>query len=171
MLDLARLFETEGGSLRRFLRRVAGSVAAEDIAQDTFLRLCALKPENVASDRAYLFATARNIAREQLKRAKTAPAIHGGVDVETLARPSDCPTPEEARIAAEDATALRHALAALSPMQRDALLLRRVERLSAPEVARRLGVSERQMQRLVQQAIAACHAQLAGDGDNTTFTD
>lgn len=170
-MDLERLFESEAANLRRFLRRFGGGALAEDLAQDTFLRLCALKPENVGSARAYLFATARNVAREQLKRAKTGPAIHGGANVETLARPSDCPTPEEARIAAEDADALRRALAALPSMQRDALLLRRVERLSAPEVARRLGVSERHMQRLVQQAIAACHAQLLGEGDNTSSVD
>lgn len=170
-MDLARLFESEAANLRRFLRRFGGGALAEDLTQDTFLRLCALRPENVGADRAYLFATARNVAREQLKRAKTGPVIHGGANVETLSRPSDCPTPEEARIAAEDADALRRALAALPAMQRDALLLRRVERLSAPEVARRLGVSERHMQRLVQQAIAACHAQLLGEGDNAASVD
>lgn len=170
-MDLARLFESEAANLRRFLRRFGGTATAEDLAQDTFLRLCALRPDNVGSARAYLFATARNVARDQMKRDRATLAINGDADVERLARPADCPTPEEARIAAEDADALRRALASLPAMQRDALLLRRVERLSAPEVARRLGVSERHMQRLVQQAIAACHAHLLGEGDNSLAVD
>jgi RNA polymerase sigma-70 factor (ECF subfamily) len=169
-MDLARLFESEAANLTRFLRRFGRTISAEDVTQEAFLRLCAGGRSEVASPRAYLFAVARNVARDRARMSKQSP-VFVVANVDALKSRSPAPTPEEARIAAQEAEALAAAIDALPPLQRDALILRRVELLSPTEVASRLGVSERHVQRLVLQAIAFCHARLTAEGDNTVAVD
>lgn len=162
--DLARLFRSEAPSLRRFLTRFGPSIAPDDVAQDSFLRLCAAKADDVIAPRAFLFKTARNLAVDALRRNKAAP-FRSVAHIDSAPTTVHAPSPEDARIADDTVAALTDALAALPTLQREALLLRRVERLPPAEVARRLGISERQVQRLVLKAIAFCHARLTSDND------
>lgn len=163
-VDLARLFRSEAPSLKRFLTRFGPAIAPDDLAQDSFMRLCAAKAGDVIAPRAFLFRTARNLAVDALRRNKAAP-FRSVAHIESAPAAVHAPSPEDARIAEESVATLKEALAALPALQREALLLRRVERLAPSEVARRLGVSERQVQRLVLKAIAFCHARLTGDND------
>jgi RNA polymerase sigma-70 factor (ECF subfamily) len=157
--DLTRLFATEAPKLRRFLSRFAPSVSAEDIAQESFLKLCAAEPGDIASPRAYLFTTARNLALDNIRRQRTV-MVETIADMETVVATEAAASPEEALVRAEDEAALARAVAALPALEREALVLRRVDRLPPDEVARRLGVTPRTMQRLIERAIARCHAHL-----------
>lgn len=161
--DLSRIFRKEKRALIAFARSF-GDVPAEDIVQDSFVRFFTADKRAVASPRGFLFRTARNLAIDSLRRTKAAP-VQSVASIELARSAAHAPSPEDARIAADTAAALKEALAALPALQREALLLRRVERLPPGEVARRLGVSERQVQRLVLKAIAFCHARLTGDND------
>lgn len=164
-LDINQIFAVEAGALKRFLRRFGSAVAAEDVAQDSFVRLCAADPTEVHSPRAFLFRTARNLAIDSLRRTKAAP-MRSVAQIDLARSSVQVPSPEDLRIAADQTDALREALAALPELQRRALLMRRVEKLPPAEIARQLGVTERQVQRLVLRAIAFCHARLTETGDN-----
>ena len=142
-----------GSEPAALLNAICPSIAPDDVAQDSFLRLCAAKADDVIAPRAFLFKTARNLAVDALRRNKAAP-FRSVAHIDSAPATVHAPSPEDARIADDTVAALKDALAALPTLQREALLLRRVERLPPAEVARRLGVSERQVQRLVLKAIA-----------------
>jgi RNA polymerase sigma-70 factor (ECF subfamily) len=169
-MDLLLLFQAERANLVRFLRRFGGAVSAEDVTQETFLQLMIANTADVRSPRAYLFTTARNVALLHLKRAR-ALDIDDGVAVEGLQAATTFDSPEALAIAREEVARLQRAIALLPEQQRRALLLRRVERLAPGEVAQRLGVTERQVQRLVAQAVASCHASLHDTGDSDASLD
>jgi RNA polymerase sigma factor (sigma-70 family) len=157
-LDWTVLFEEEAPRLMRFLRRFGPRVSAEDVRQEAFAKLVAAK-EDIASPRAYLTATARNLALNDLRRQKNA-ATDAHADIETIA-PAYTADPESQLIAAEQAAAQTAALDALDPALREALLLHLVEGLTQPEVASRLGRSRRTVQRHIAAALAQLHLALA----------
>jgi RNA polymerase sigma factor (sigma-70 family) len=151
-LDWANLFEEEAPRLLRFLRRFGSRVSAEDVAQDAFAKLCASKTEDIASPRAYLITTARNLALNDIRRQANH-KTDAYADIETIA-PAAAPDPEAQLIAAEEASAAEAALAALEPHLRQALMLHIIEGLTQPEAAKRLGVSRRTVQRYIETALA-----------------
>jgi len=150
-LDWTLLFEEEAPRLVRFLRRFGPRVSAEDTAQEAFAKLVAAK-EDIASPRAYLTTTARNLALNDLRRQKNA-ATDAHADIETIA-PAYTADPETQLIAAEEAAAASAALDALEPRLRDALLLHIVEGQTQPEVAKRLRCSRRTVQRYIEAALS-----------------
>lgn len=169
--DLSRLFVTEAPRLRRFLRRFGPLVWADDIAQDSFARLAAADPREVSSPRAFLFRVARNLAVDAALRHNASP-VRGVENLDGLVgRDFLAPSPEDALIAAEGREALVDALACLSGDQLTALMLRKVEGLPPEQIALRLGVSVRQVQRLIVLAIARCRAHLREDGDSAPLSE
>lgn len=158
-LDWGNLFEEEAPRLMRFLRRFGPRVSAEDIKQDAFAKLYAAKAEEIASPRAYLTATARNLALNDIRRQRNA-ATDAHFDIETIAL-AETANPEAQLIAAEEAAAASAALDALEPRLRDALLLHLVEGLTQPQVATRLGCSRRTVQRYIETALSQLALALA----------
>jgi RNA polymerase sigma factor (sigma-70 family) len=150
-LDWTLLFEEEGPRLLRFLRRFGPRVSAEDVRQEAFAKLVAANGD-IANPKAYLTATARNLALNDLRRQKNA-ATDAHADIETIA-PAYTADPESQLIAAERAAAASAALDALEPRLRDALLLHIVDGITQPEVAERLGVSRRTVQRYIEAALS-----------------
>lgn len=164
-LDWARLFKLEGPRLRRFLRRFEPAVSPEDIAQDSFVRLWAAGPQKLVSPTDYLFRTAINLATDHARRRKASPVVSVG-NVEHIASRAVAPSPEDLRIEAETAQAVREALLVLTENQRVALVRHKVEGRSQAEIAEELGLSVRQVQRLIAQALARCQAHLREHEDN-----
>jgi RNA polymerase sigma factor (sigma-70 family) len=158
-LDWANIFEEEAPRLLRFLRRFGPRVSPEDIAQDAFAKLVSTKAEEIASPRAYLITTARNLALNDLRRQNNA-ATDTHADIETIA-PAYTADPETQLIASEEASAAANALDALDAHLRECLLLHLVEGLTQFEVADRLGISRRTVQRHITQALAQLHLALA----------
>jgi RNA polymerase sigma-70 factor (ECF subfamily) len=158
-LDWTVLFEEEAPRLMRFLRRFGPRVSAEDIKQDAFAKLYAAKADDIASPRAYLTATARNLALNDIRRQRNA-ATDAHADIEAIA-PAYTADPETQLIASEEAAAAAAALNALEPQLRDALLLHLVEGLTQPQVAARLGCSRRTVQRYIETALSQLALALA----------
>lgn len=160
--DPAHLFEVEGPRLRRFLRRFAPGVSADDIVQDSFERLCAVDPETVASPRGLLFQTARNLAKNALiRQAKTPVSVRDPAEIEARAGDGD---PEACLLRSELARGLNEVLNTLPEHKRLALYLFKVEGWSYGEIGERLGVSPRTCERYVADAIAHCYKELSGQG-------
>ena len=129
------LYQRHGKPLFRFAWRLTGSTAAaEDIVQECWLTM--LQRDRFRADRGsvrgYLFGIVRNLAFERFRigdRESDEPA-----DGETDSGPF------EEVLAAERSEAVARAVAALAPLQREALILFEYEDLSLEEIAQATGV-------------------------------
>ena len=89
---LAALFKTYHAPLVRFLtRRLGDRDAAEEIAQETFVR--ALRQETIASERSWLFAVASNLVRDEARREARERKRHDLIRVREEAESSVEPEP------------------------------------------------------------------------------
>jgi RNA polymerase sigma factor (sigma-70 family) len=161
---LAHLFAEEGRQLRRFLHRFGSASNAEELAQDSFAKLCATDPGAIASPRSYLYRTARNLALNEARRRRAARIDFVG-DPEDLRMASGAPSPEEQVALADELARLGRALQGLPPPHREALTLFKIEGLSHREIGARLGVSHRTVERYVADALAHCHRVLRASAD------
>ena len=134
-------------------RLLHDSEAADDVAQETFLRVwinrASIQPGQL---RAYIFRVARNlIVDEARKRDVRAQAI--GIP---LPMPAD-------RLAerAEQHEAIKHALDALPPRRREAFILAYLHELSYKEIAEVLGVSAATVKNHVASALVDLRRSLA----------
>lgn len=167
--DLAPLFKSEIARLQRYLQGFGPRVSSEDIAQESFLKLCATDTAAIDSPRAYLFRTARNLAINALRRDKGAP-VRFVADPESLGAAASAPSPEASASTAEAIRHLNAALATLDPRKRQALLLFRVEGWSYREIGDKLGVSHRTVERYVADAVLHCHLALTAHAREDTPT-
>ena len=123
---------------------------AEDLAdmrQDIYLRLYEAAKERIPQPtRPFLFTIARNILIDRYRRERIVP-IDGVPDLETIAVPTQDPGPDRRAIARDELRHLQAALDRLPPRCREAIVLRQVEGLSRKEIALRMGISEKTVNR------------------------
>jgi RNA polymerase sigma-70 factor (ECF subfamily) len=120
---------------------------AGDVAQESLISM-ARSLENFRGDSSvssWLYTIARRFCIKKRRRSKFAPAGEESLDAagtDTVLHLADRgPSPEQQATNVEIANALARAIDALDPASREVLVLRDVEGLSAPEVAKILGVS------------------------------
>jgi RNA polymerase sigma-70 factor (ECF subfamily) len=117
--DWATVYEETYEDLVRFLyRRVWAEDRAHDLAQETFVRALRHDPEQ---PRAWLFAVARNLARDEARAATRRRRHLELVKAEEEGRVT--PDPGEGLERGERRAAVREALAQLGEKDRDVLLL------------------------------------------------
>lgn len=144
------------GELLGFFRRRAGDAAAEDLLQETFLRLhkAAVRYVPQATFRTYLYTIARNLAlnyRRDLRPSVT-------LDPEASARASE-PGPDPLE-SGERSDRVRRAVERLSEPLRDVVLLRHYQGLSFREIAGVLGIPEGTAMRRMSDALLRLRDQL-----------
>jgi RNA polymerase sigma-70 factor (ECF subfamily) len=116
--------------LYRFARRMTGSsAAAEDIVQESFLALwrsrCTYDPARGAL-RSFLLGVTRNLALQRLRRDRPHEELE---EDSSVAGPIDV-------VGAERGEIVARAVAALPPLQREALILAEYEEMSLEEIGR-----------------------------------
>ena len=134
--------------LYRFGLRMCGNVEdAGDVAQESLISM-ARSFENFRGDSSvssWLYTIARRFCIKKRRRSKFAPAREESLDApgnDAVQRLADRgPSPERQATNREIASVLTQAIDALDPAYREVLVLRDIEGLSAPEVAKVLGVS------------------------------
>jgi RNA polymerase sigma-70 factor (ECF subfamily) len=138
LLNIDRLFNTYHQPLVRYLvRRLGDRDWAEEIAQETFVR--ALRQEQIVSERAWLFAVATNLVRDEAR--KDARRRRHLELLREQARAEEAVDPEPTSLErAQEAAAARQALECLSERDREALLMRE-EGLDYQEIAAALELS------------------------------
>ncbi len=138
MTDLDRLFREYHQPLVRYLtRRLGDRDWAEEVAQETFLR--ALRQETIMSERAWLFAVATNLVRDEARK-QSRQRRHLEV-LREQARIDDVVEPPPLDIErAQDAAMARRALDLLTERDREALLMKE-EGLDYTEIAAALELS------------------------------
>lgn len=153
--EMDRLYRDGAPTLRRFFRnRVHDTDAADDLVQETFLRLTRSgATAHIRNPAAWLQRVARNLLfdRARRTRAQTAP-IELPLDEAQLP-----PTPPE-QILALEAQDLLHryegALATLGERTRQVFLLHRIDDLTYREIAARLGISVATVEYHMMRALA-----------------
>lgn len=111
---------------------------AEEIAQDAFTDayLQLRKLRDVSKFAAWVYGIARRKALHIVSRRRSYAELD---DLTEMA--ADAPSPEEAFLEREKHLAVRDAVAALSPKNREAVELYYMQELSVPEIARRTGLA------------------------------
>lgn len=158
------LYVDHHGWLTGWLRRRLGCPEqAADLAHDTFLRLLTAKvsPTDLAEPRAYLTTAARRLMLDRLRRQRVERAYLEAMALAAAAMPQGAPSPEAVMSAVQAVEQLAMALATLAPKGREAFLLHYLEDQSQPEVAVRLGISVRMVQKYLAQGLLRCHQVLA----------
>jgi RNA polymerase sigma-70 factor (ECF subfamily) len=134
--------------IRRLCTRMIGDAhRAEDLAQETFLRLFARRQDYEPSGRfsTLLWRIALNLCYDELRRTKRrAESPLDEADDDTFHSPvvSDRPGPDDALAEQERAEAVRRALLALSEPYRVVVVLRHYEGLKFREIAELLELPE-----------------------------
>ena len=154
--------------LYRFGLRMCGNVEdAGDVAQESLISM-ARSLKDFRGDSAvssWLYTIARRFCIKQRRRSKFAPAREHSLDAPenpAADRLVDSgPNPEQAATNRELASALNRAIDALDPAQREVLVLRDIEGLSAAEVASVLGTSVDAVKSRLHRARVAVRRQLA----------
>lgn len=153
---LTRCFLEMRDELLRFLTRRAGRAAAEDVLQDVWLNLRERSdPETWREPRAVLFTTAANLATDVGRRRATAEKYLSAQAINENA-PCPRPDPEAQADATDDLERLHAALMELPQACRDAFLLNRLEALTHVEIAARLRVSTKSVQRYIERTLRHC---------------
>lgn len=142
------------------VRRIAmgflrDSDAAEDVTQETFLRLHRSPPE-LPDERvgSWLYSVATNLCRDHLRRRSRHPAPLESDDPASTVALSEHPDPADRLDRARARAALDEAIANLPDDQAKAIRLRFMEGLSYSEIARRTEVPEGTVASRVFRALA-----------------
>lgn len=164
-IDLARLHARDPVLLRRLVKEITPSIRAavrtfatdgddaEDLVQECWRHILAKldRFRQEGSFRAWAIVVSRNYCRERWKarKAKAIPTV----------RIEDAPEPASGELAPDEALeqrelrlTVRKALARLPDRERDAAVMKLMERRPTSEIARRLGVSEPAARKLVHRA-------------------
>ena len=157
---LADLVERCQHRLVRYLLYLTGRREyAEDLAQETWIRVLQRGSQYNGRQRfdPWLFAIARNLAIDYLRKKRKAVRTASLPDDrdEILLVSSSGPSPFEAAARSEDAIRLAGQLQILSPLYREALLLRFQEDLSLAEMAQVLGAPTTTVTSRIYRGLAA----------------
>ena len=168
---LADLVERCQHRLVRYLLYLTGRREyAEDLAQETWVRVLQRGSQYNGRQRfdPWLFAIARNLAIDYLrKKRKAVPTVSLPHDRDAmLLLPSSGPSPFEAAARSEDAIRLAGQLQILSPLYREALLLRFQEDLSLAEMAQVLGAPITTVTSRIYRGLAALRSAFEEGGDS-----
>ncbi|AZC25641.1 MULTISPECIES: RNA polymerase sigma factor [Pseudomonas] len=156
------LYRDHRGWLLAWLRRnVACAQRAEDLSQDTFVRLLGRDELKAPREpRAFLAAIAKGLLFDHFRRA----ALEQAYLNELLLIPeAEQPSPEEQQMILEDLKTIDRLLDKLSSKARAAFLYNRLDGLGHAEIATRLGVSVPRVRQYLAQGIRQCYIALYGE--------
>ena len=141
-----------------------------DLRQEVYARVFeSARTSRPRMPRAFLFATARNLIADRVRRARVV-SIEAVGDIDELNVLVEEVTPEHYAIARQELKRLAWAFDRLPPRCREVMWLRRVQEMSQREVARHLRVRETTIEKHVSRAVRLlAQFMLAGNnrGDET----
>ncbi len=170
-LDLEELFHSYHHSLVTYLRRLMKcSHFAEEVAQDTYLRLRAKGPTTTTINhpRAYLFRTAHNLAMDQLAKHSTEWKHRSSSEI-PIDIPSPTPQPDTIAESRQRLHKIATALNELPEACRQAFILNKIHHMTHAEIAQILNVSQSMIEKHLMRALAHCRAKLQDEKPNSSF--
>ena len=156
------LYRDHRGWLLAWLRRnTACSQRAEDLSQDTFVRLLGREQLSAPREpRAFLAAVAKGLLFDHFRRAALEQAYLAEL---ALLPDTEQPSPEIQYLILEDLKAIDHLLGKLSSKARAAFLHNRLDGMGHAEIAERLGVSVSRVRQYLAQGMRQCYIALYGE--------
>ena len=148
-------------ALRRYLGRVVRSrEEVDDLVSETLTSVYSADnwPE-IANGRAYLFAIARNLVYDAVRRRRVV-AFETIADLDMLNLADTRPSAETVVSARDELRALIAALDLIPPRARQVFILRRIEGLTLKEIGERLGLSVKTVENHMSKAIAVFTANI-----------
>jgi RNA polymerase sigma-70 factor (ECF subfamily) len=158
---LAVYLDKRANLVRFFAARLGALEAAEDLAQDLYLKLSTMEPvEDVQNPTALLYRMGANLMLDRLRRErrgavrddawlKAERTTLGGEDV------VDQPPADEALAGRQRLAQLMAGLETLPPRMREAFRLHKLEGMSHAETARAMGISISAVEKHVSGALKA----------------
>lgn len=160
---VSRLSREHGAALLRFLERMLGhKYSAEDVAQDTYLRLYRLsRPDEVICPRALLFDVAVKVAINRLRGVSNeidaAPSVINDV-------PDESPRPDRRVFLDEAMQHLTSIIDELQPTLRQVFVMRYVMQMPRQEIADKLNISVGAVEQRLTRSLTHCRERLAAHG-------
>jgi len=161
---VARLFERFRVPLLRYLTDLLSRRdEAEDLVQETYLRLMQVENVEAGRVRALIFKVATNLAYDRF-RQRRARGPHGG-DEQLADLPANQPAPDRIVALEQGVEIVKRTLLDLKPRCRQVFLLRTSAELGYDEIGKRLGISRRTAEREMQHALDVCQRRLGGKNE------
>ena len=153
------------GALMRHLSRVwPDRSEIRDIRQEAYVRVYeAARKARPLAPKSFLFATARNLMADRIRRERVV-CIEARGELDALNVLIDEISPERRTQAHQELARLGRAFERLPLRCREVMWLTKVENLSQQEVAHRLGVQEKAVEKQVSRGIRLLATALAREG-------
>lgn len=163
-IDLAGLYVSEQGKLRRLINRIVGNrTTTEDIVQDTFINLMGPSVSTeIKDEKAYLARIARNLAIDHRRQQRT---FVGLEDAELFALIDPTPSAEVAMADRQALLLTLDIIASLPVRTRKAFEMHRLGNQTLAEIARALGMSTAHAGRLVMDGYRIVRDRLREQGE------
>jgi RNA polymerase sigma-70 factor (ECF subfamily) len=154
-----KLFTESRQALHRYIRRFVGSSeTAKEIVQEAFLRTYR-QGESVTTLRAFLFSTARNLAANEYRHRRTVERGALG-DFDDSRVNLQCESLESELLRDERNRLIQEAIDRLPRQCRAAFTLRVFHECSYKEVAERLGISAKTVEKHIARGLRETHGYL-----------
>ena len=142
--------------LQHVQRHLRNRADAEDTAAETFCQMLTARvdPDSIQQPRAYLSTIARRLIFDRHRRRQLELAYLERLSLlpEPLA-----PSPEDQLLLIEALVAIDRALAGLPAIVKSAFLYSQLDGMSYVDIAAKLGLSERTVNRYMKQALTQCY--------------
>jgi RNA polymerase sigma factor (sigma-70 family) len=154
------------GGLRRHVHSLTPS-DVDDLIQDAYARLWSVEFTRITNARGYLFAVVRNLLLEHARRARIVPMERLG-EIEMLRIPSEEPGPDRRVSARQELEKLERMVAGLPEQCRRAFQLQKFQCLSQRQIALKMNITERTVEKYLATALARVLDALKQEGEEAT---
>lgn len=156
------MYRQRARALERFVRRLLGNAdEAVEVSQEAFMRVYAAEVGGRTEvSEALLYTVAKHLALSELRK-RTSRATDTMGDMTELGVEAPATDPEQLVSHRQMIHAVETAMTRMPPRCLEVFRLRKVEDLSHAEIADRLNISTKTVERHITHALQLCHAALA----------
>ena len=153
----------EAALLRYLKRRWTSAHEVHDLRQEIYVRVYeAAARTRPLAPKSFLFTCARHLMADRARRQRVV-SIEPTGDMESLNVPVDQASPEQIVNARQELRRLAEAIDLLPPRCREVVWLRKIEGLSQREVAERMSIGEKQVEKQISKGIRLLTASFRGE--------
>ncbi|MGE7021694.1 RNA polymerase sigma factor [Solibacillus cecembensis] len=162
-MDFEQIYEQHFGKIYQYIRyMVTNAELAEDLTQETFLRVYKNTFRQEASITTYIRQIARNIVYDHYRKKAL---IQWLPFTKSHEQEEMTYVPHDWVVQSENRKALYEALQQLKPLQREVLIYRKIEELSIQETCEIMGISAMKVANTQRSAMKALEQLLGGEQD------